>query len=157
MGGGAAVAVEPHESDSVCPVAYRREAELKAGLSALADYSTLAAPTQRTIAFPEVGWEGVSRRKDVVVLPLPDTDALTVEVWTYLPSLGLRPGLVDTLFLYCHWSLPPTSAWSKRFSQCLRALPVNEMDLFPTHFQAFTYRFALIGGRLLSAVHERGH
>lgn len=91
---------------------------LKAGLSALADYSMLADPPNATIAISEAAWRSYRERPDIAVIPLQDSDSMTVEVWSYAPRPGPRADAVDPLSLSL--SITPTS--DERVEQALDSM-----------------------------------
>jgi len=72
---------------------------LRAGLSALAEYTMLAPPPRLTVALSQKQW--LALRKDrIVEVPELDPDALEIEVWSYSPAEFADGDLVDPLSLY---------------------------------------------------------
>jgi hypothetical protein len=94
------------------PISHRRylpkvylapNASLRAGLTALADYTMLSAPDQETYAMSQRDWKKLMDQPGVQVVDQPDAQAVQIEVWTYSPQIlaanGLK-GAVDPLSLY---------------------------------------------------------
>ena len=73
---------------------------LACGLSALADYSTLAEPRIPAIAVSRAQAKGLLNARGVNELPSADEADLEVEVWAYEPSLLSDGPAVDRLSLY---------------------------------------------------------
>lgn len=73
---------------------------LRAGLSALAQYSMLAAPAYTTYALSREDWKSLRQRHEPIAVPTPDPDAHEIEIWSYPPALFADRGLVDPLSLY---------------------------------------------------------
>lgn len=73
---------------------------LACGLSALADYSTLAEPRVTAIALARTQAKGLLDARDVHEVPSADEADLEVEVWAYEPSLLSDGPVVDRLSLY---------------------------------------------------------
>ena len=74
---------------------------LKAGLSALAERTDMAAPECPVFAVPPSGWNWpglLAERKDV--LSYAQSDAIEVETWAYPPALFTEGREVDPLNLY---------------------------------------------------------
>lgn len=88
---------------------------LRAGLSALAEYSMLAAPKNPVVAMSREHWASLRQRGAVTELPVREPDACEVETWTYMPRPFRTPGIVDPLSLYL--SLRP--ATDERVEQAL--------------------------------------
>ncbi len=72
----------------------------RAGLSALAETTMLAAPTRETYALSRKEWVSLRRRHEIIEVPRHDPDAQEIEVWSYSPTMIARGGLVDPLSLY---------------------------------------------------------
>ncbi len=72
----------------------------RAGLSALAEYTMLAAPIRKTYALSREDWVSLRRHHEVIEVPRHDPDAQEIEVWTYSPTLIAKGNLVDPLSLY---------------------------------------------------------
>lgn len=76
---------------------------LRAGLTAMATYSMLAAPNQEVFAVSQSEWKVLEQRHDIMVLDQPDAHTVGVEVWGYPPNLFAEYGsreAVDPLSLY---------------------------------------------------------
>jgi len=76
------------------------EGAIRAGLTALAHYSMLAAPAYATYALSREDWKGLRRRDKIVEVPAQDPDASEIEAWWYPPTLFAEHGIVDPLSLY---------------------------------------------------------
>ena len=73
---------------------------LRAGLTALSEYTMLAAPATPVYALTVSQWKcHYPDRKDEPP-PLQTDKSTTVEIWTYSPLFYGKPGCVDTLSLY---------------------------------------------------------
>lgn len=72
----------------------------RAGLSALSEYSMVAAPRNHVIALGRSEWRKFKDRHAVTLLPVDVPGALEVEVWHYAPALFGRSGIVDRVSLY---------------------------------------------------------
>lgn len=73
---------------------------LRAGLSALADYTMLAEPANPVIALSGENWKSLKQNHRVNEYPSPEPEALEIEVWSYIPSLFTKGKVVDRLSLY---------------------------------------------------------
>lgn len=73
---------------------------LRAGLTALADYTMLAEPANPIIALSGEDWKSLRQHHRVNEFPSPEPGALEIEVWSYAPSLFAKGKLVDRLSLY---------------------------------------------------------
>ena len=73
---------------------------LRAGLSALADYTMLAPATRTTRALSREEWKSLKQRHEVIEVPGQDPDALEIEVWSYSPTQFADGGRIDPLSLY---------------------------------------------------------
>ncbi len=94
---------------------------LRAGLTALADYSMLAAPSQPVHAVDKEEWKLAAQKQNVLVLDRPDDQTLEVEVWRYPPRLFAKQGMndsVDPLSLY----LSIRASNDERIEQALKTL-----------------------------------
>jgi hypothetical protein len=69
-----------------------------AGLSALAQISTLAEPPQRTYAVSSRFWK-LAEERGVEQFPEPRPDAVELEIWSYDPGLASESETVDPLSL----------------------------------------------------------
>jgi hypothetical protein len=76
------------------------EGAVRAGLTALAHYSMLAAPAYTTHALIREDWKALRKRHKVIGVPAQDPDAGEIEVWWYPPALFAEHGIVDHLSLY---------------------------------------------------------
>lgn len=70
------------------------------GYSALAHYSNLAEPQQRTYAASADEWRDLNKKEGVVVLSYPEPESVKIEVWRYHPGLFAKDDVVDPLSLY---------------------------------------------------------
>ena len=73
---------------------------MKAGLSALAYYSTLAEPANPVFALEGKKWKGIKTDKNLRVLDIPEPYACMLEIWSYPPELFAKSGVVDRFSLY---------------------------------------------------------
>jgi DNA-binding MarR family transcriptional regulator len=73
---------------------------IRAGLTALAHYSMLAAPAYTTYALSREDWKELRERHRIMELPDQDPDANEIQVWSYPPALFAEQGTVDRLSLY---------------------------------------------------------
>jgi DNA-binding MarR family transcriptional regulator len=73
---------------------------IRAGLSALAQYSMLAQPPYTTHALSRQDWKSLRQRHKVVEVPSQDPEAEEIEVWSYRPALFAERGIVDPFSLY---------------------------------------------------------
>lgn len=73
---------------------------IRAGLTALAHYSMLAAPAYTTYALSREDWKELRKRHRIMELPDQDPDASEIQVWWYPPALFAEQGIVDRLSLY---------------------------------------------------------
>ena len=71
------------------------------GLTALAHYSMLAEEPTITMAISALDWHKLKSINDAVELvPIADQDTMTLEIWSYSPSLLSQTAYVDTYSLY---------------------------------------------------------
>ena len=84
-------------------VFYKEGIGIKAGLTALADYSMLAKPVQDIYAVSQKDWKVIKQRHEELIVDQPDTQNVEVEVWSYPPKIfeecGMK-GVMDPLSLY---------------------------------------------------------
>lgn len=73
---------------------------IRAGLTALAQYSMLAAPAYPTYALGREDWKELRKRHSIIEVPDQDPDATKIQVWSYPPALFADHGIVDPLSLY---------------------------------------------------------
>jgi hypothetical protein len=73
---------------------------IRAGLTALAHYSMLAAPAYTTYALSREDWKELRKRHRIAELPDQDPDASEIQVWWYPPELFAEQGVVDRPSLY---------------------------------------------------------
>lgn len=91
----------PVKSQHVIRIMQHRELPgPRAGLSALAEYSMLSEPQSVAIALRREDWTSLQQQDAVEEAALDEPGALSVEVWTYAPTLFASRGLVDRLSLY---------------------------------------------------------
>jgi len=76
------------------------EHSIRAGLTALAHYSMLAAPAYTTYALSREDWKVLRKRHKIIEVPAQDPDASEIEVWWYPPALFAEHGIADPLSLY---------------------------------------------------------
>ncbi|MDD5532072.1 MAG: hypothetical protein PHC52_04690 [Syntrophales bacterium] len=74
---------------------------LTAGLSALAEYSMLAAPPNPVAAVSLSEWR-LMKKSDLLELQVREPDAHNIEIWSYVPQIlaGENAALVDRFSLY---------------------------------------------------------
>jgi len=92
----------------------------QAGLSALADLSSLAEPRYPERAISTAQWQALTKRK-LAVLTGPDPGAMRWQIWRYDPKALARAGRVDPLSLIA--SLDDTA--DERVQQALEQLEAN--------------------------------
>ena len=73
---------------------------IRAGLTALAEYSMLAPTAYITYALSREDWKLLRQRRKAVVVPVQEPDAQEIEVWSYPPALFAERDVVDPLSLY---------------------------------------------------------
>jgi hypothetical protein len=73
---------------------------LRAGLTALAQYSMLASPEYTTHALSQEDWKSLKQVNKLIVSPIRDADVDELEVWSYPPALFAEHNKVDPLSLY---------------------------------------------------------
>jgi DNA-binding MarR family transcriptional regulator len=71
-----------------------------AGLSALAKYSMLSAPSIPTLAISANRWKAIQRRAGFQQAASDDPDSQEIEIWTYDPGLFARSQVVDRFSLF---------------------------------------------------------
>jgi len=75
-------------------------AGLRAGLTALAEYSMLSPPTHPTLVVSGDQWNEFRQHHKVPQIHEADPDGREVQVWSYPPILFARKDVVDPLSLY---------------------------------------------------------
>ena len=73
---------------------------MKAGLTALAQYSALAEPANPVFAMAGKKWKKIKNRNDVMELTIAEPDACELEIWSYSPRLFEKDDVVDRFSLY---------------------------------------------------------
>ncbi len=73
---------------------------LKAGESALSEWSMLSPPSIPVVAVGKKVWKAVKDRADIDVIAVPDNDSIELQVWRYDPQVTSKHGRVDPLSLY---------------------------------------------------------
>lgn len=73
---------------------------VKAGLTALTYYSTLAEPANPVFALEGKKWKEIKTNKNLRVLKIAEPDACELEVWSYHPELFAKDDVVDRFSLY---------------------------------------------------------
>lgn len=73
---------------------------MKAGLSALSYYSSLAEPGNPVYAVDGTNWKGIKTSKNLSVLEIAEPGACELEIWSYPPELFAKEGVVDRFSLY---------------------------------------------------------
>jgi hypothetical protein len=73
---------------------------IQAGLTALANYSMLAAPVQPVFAISSAEWRNIKLLKEVKELPASEPNSYEIEIWWYDPTISTRDGIVDPYSLY---------------------------------------------------------
>jgi RNA polymerase sigma factor (sigma-70 family) len=71
-----------------------------AGLSALAHYSMLAAPSIPVVAVSSSQWKTFQKDTSLAKAAADDPESLEVQVWSYDPKLFISDGTVDRLSLF---------------------------------------------------------
>lgn len=78
----------------------RQSFGLRAGLSALAHYSNLAAPENPVLALERGQWKKIYNTSDVMILDVAEPNAVRLEIWSYPPELFGKNGVVDRFSLF---------------------------------------------------------
>ena len=73
---------------------------VKAGLTALSDYTMLAEPQQNTFAFSLDEWKVVKLQDKIKEVPANEPEAYQIEIWAYPPKLFATNNIVDRFSLY---------------------------------------------------------
>ncbi|MFA4985315.1 MAG: hypothetical protein WC712_01905, partial [Candidatus Brocadiia bacterium] len=73
---------------------------LLSGLSALADYTMLAEPGNRVLAYSADEWNVLARHEQISELTIREPGCLEIEIWKYSPALFAKEGRVDRLSLF---------------------------------------------------------
>jgi hypothetical protein len=73
---------------------------VKAGLTALAQYSALAEPANPVFAMAGKKWKKIKNRTDVLELTIAEPEACELEIWSYSPRLFASDDTVDRFSLY---------------------------------------------------------
>lgn len=96
---------------------------LRAGLSALAQYTTLAPPAYAVHALSREDWKSLRQRHKVIEIPEPDADAQEIEVWSYRPGLLADSDRVDPLSLYLSLKDSRDERVEAALEELMRTLP----------------------------------
>ena len=72
---------------------------MKAGLSALSYYSTLAEPTNSVFALEGKKWKTIKSDKNLKILDIAEPYACELEIWSYSSELFAKSGVVDRFSL----------------------------------------------------------
>jgi hypothetical protein len=73
---------------------------IRAGLTALAQYSMLSPPAYATMAVSREQWKEYHDRHKTIQVPAADPDGLEIQVWSYPPALFAQKDVADPLSLY---------------------------------------------------------
>lgn len=73
---------------------------LRAGLTALADYTLLAEPSHKIYAISQNDWQELVLDQKTIHTEKLDEQMVEVEIWSYSPQLFASTGAVDHLSLY---------------------------------------------------------
>lgn len=73
---------------------------MKAGLSALAQYSNLAEPANPVLALEGKHWKQIKANDDAMILDIVEPNASELEIWSYSPDLFAKKGVVDRFSLF---------------------------------------------------------
>jgi hypothetical protein len=73
---------------------------VKAGLTALAQYSALSEPANPVFALESKEWREFRSLNSMEELAISDLDACQIEIWSYSPRLFAQNGVVDRFSLY---------------------------------------------------------
>ncbi|HEY3318971.1 MAG TPA: hypothetical protein VGP72_00645 [Planctomycetota bacterium] len=97
--------VQPFLRNPVTKTLYVQRTEattsgIRAGLTALAQYSMLSPPEYVTHALSREEWNLLRQQHRITELPGPEADSEELEVWAYPPKLFAERGVVDPLSLY---------------------------------------------------------
>jgi hypothetical protein len=72
----------------------------RAGLTALAEYTMLAEPTNPVVALTGAEWKSLQQHQRVNEVPVQEPGLLELEIWSYSPNLFVHSNVVDRLSLY---------------------------------------------------------
>jgi hypothetical protein len=73
---------------------------VKAGLTALSNYSALAEPVNPVLAIAGKRWKKIKDQNNVMELTIAEPDACELEIWSYSPRLFEKDDVVDRFSLY---------------------------------------------------------
>jgi DNA-binding MarR family transcriptional regulator len=71
-----------------------------AGLTALARRTDIAEPDHPIVAVSREKWKALKTQQQIIELPVPEPDAVEIEVWGYTPELFAGGGIVDPFSLF---------------------------------------------------------
>lgn len=95
----------------------------RAGASALAHYSMLAEPANRTIALGRKDWKELRQRDGAAEVMPDEPGGMAVEVWGYAPTLFASDGWVDRLSLFLSLRGTQDERVQAALDQMLKELP----------------------------------
>lgn len=73
---------------------------IKAGLSALSCYTNLSEPSNPVIALDKKQYQQVKKDNDITILNAAESHVTRLEIWSYLPELFEKGGVVDRFSLF---------------------------------------------------------
>jgi hypothetical protein len=73
---------------------------MQAGLSALAQFSLLAAPNHSVFAVGMNEWQTIKRQEKFTQLTVAEPESYEVEIWSYSPQLFAKESVVDKFSLF---------------------------------------------------------
>jgi DNA-binding MarR family transcriptional regulator len=94
-----------------------------AGLSALVDYSNLAEPANPVIAVSQEKWKTLKTQHRVSELPVAESDAIEIEVWSYSPHRLADSRNVDRFSLYLSLKGDPDERVEAALEEMMAGVP----------------------------------
>ncbi len=96
---------KPHLQNPVFKTVYVQNIKpikevVRAGMSALADYTNIVEPENKTLAISRRGFRTLNKNHELVMLPIPDKGTVNLEIWRYGPERLARQGVVDRFSLF---------------------------------------------------------
>lgn len=93
----------------------------RAGETALAQHTSLAAPAEPVYALASRQWRALGA--DVTHIPVPDAGTCVLELWRYPPDGTAMPGVVDPLSLYLSLQATQDERVQLALQELLETLP----------------------------------
>src|SRR5690606_17288191 len=90
----------PVKKTAVTEIPINVKARIRAGLSALAEYSNLAKPAHAVYALDSETWQGMPKTRMRPASSEPEPGEAVVELWTYRPDLFARKEGADPISIF---------------------------------------------------------